>query len=128
MINFLDFISRIFISSVFLFSGYNKIFDYKNTASWMEGFGISGALLIPTIILEILFPILIILGYRTKIAASILALFSIVTAFVFHADFSSQMQLMAFLKNIALAGGLIFLIINGTKNWSLERKRKYVRL
>jgi len=128
MFNFLDFISRIFISSVFLFSGYNKIFDYKNTASWMEGFGIPEALLIPTIILEILFPILIILGYRTKIAASILALFSIVTAFVFHADFSSQMQLMAFLKNIALAGGLIFLIINGTKNWSLERKRKYVRL
>ena len=94
----------------------------------MEGYGITGLLLTPVIILEIVFPILIIIGYKTKIAAFILALFSIATAFIFHADFSNQMQLVAFLKNISLAGGLIFLTINGAKDWSLEKKKKYVRL
>ena len=128
MINFLDFISRIFISGVFLFSGVNKIFNYEGAISLMEGYGITGLLLTPVIILEIVFPILIIIGYKTKIAAFILALFSIATAFIFHADFSNQMQLVAFLKNISLAGGLIFLTINGAKDWSLEKKKKYVRL
>ena len=128
MINFLDFISRVFISGVFLFSGVNKIFNYEGAISWMEGYGIAGLLLTPVIILEIVFSILIIIGYKTKIAAFILALFSIATAFIFHSDFSNQMQLVAFLKNISLAGGLIFLTINGAKDWSLERKKKYVRL
>jgi len=73
-------------------------------------------------------PVLIIVGYQTKIAAVLLLLFSISTAFIFHNDFSNQIQLIAFLKNIGLAGGLLFLIINGTKDWSLETKKKYVRL
>lgn len=128
MINFLDLISRIFISSIFLLSGINKIFNYDATVGWMEGFGIPGILLAPTIFLEIVFPILIIVGYKSKISASILALFSIATAFIFHSDFSNQMQIIAFFKNISLAGGLLFLIINGTKGWALEREKKYVRL
>ena len=50
------------------------------------------------------------------------------TAYIFHNDFSNQMQIIAFLKNIGLAGGLIFFVINGTKDWALEREKKYVRM
>ena len=50
------------------------------------------------------------------------------TAFIFHFDFSNQNEIIAFLKNISLGGGLLFLIINGTKGWALERKKKYVRM
>ena len=128
MNNFFDLIGRIFISSIFLFSGINKIFNFDNTIQWMESYGLNGILLYPAIILEIVMPILIIVGYQTKIAAILLLLFSITTALIFHNDLSNQMQLIAFLKNIGLAGGLLFLIINGTKDWSLEKKRKYVRL
>ena len=128
MINLFDLIARIFISSIFLFSGINKIFNFDNTVQWMEGFGVNGLLLYPTIILEIIMPVLIIVGYQTKIAAVLLLIFSILTAFIFHNELSNQMQLIAFLKNIGLAGGLLFLIINGTKDWSLEKKKKYVRL
>ena len=128
MINFLDFISRIFISSIFLLSGINKIFNYDATIEWMGGFGIPGTLLAPVIFLEIFFPILIIIGYKSKLSATVLALFSILTAFIFHSDFSNQMQVIAFFKNIGLAGGLLFLIINGTKGWALEKKKRYVRL
>ena len=128
MSNFLDLLGRIFISAIFLFSGINKIFNYENTIQWMEGFGITGMLLIPTIALEIIFSILIIVGYQTKIAAAALSIFCLLTAFIFHNDFSNQMQIIAFLKNIGLIAALIFLIINGTKDWAIEKEKKYVRL
>ena len=128
MANFFDLVGRIFISSIFLLSGYNKIFNYGNTVAWMEGFGVPGFLLGPTIAFEILFPILIIIGYQTQISATLLAIFSIATAFIFHFDFSDQMQTIAFFKNFALAGGFLFIAVHGPKEWSMEKKKKYVRL
>ena len=128
MANFFDLISRIFISSIFLFSGYNKIFNYENTIEWMEGFNIPGFLLWPTIVLEIILPILIIIGYRTKVSAILLAAFCIATAVIFHLDFANQMQTIAFFKNFALAGGFLFIAVHGPKEWSMEKKKKYVRL
>ena len=127
MANFFDLISRIFISALFLFSGYNKIFSFSGTTNWMEGFGVPGFLLWPAIGLEIILPILIIIGYQTQISAVILALFCILTAFIFHLDFSNQMQTIALLKNIGLAGGFILIALNGTKDWAVEKKKKYVR-
>ena len=128
MLNFLDLIGRILISSIFLLSSYNKIFNYSGTISWMEGFGIPGFLLAPTIILEIILPILIIVGYKTQYAATLLAVFSITTAIIFHLDFSDQMQTIQLLKNFGLAGGFLFIAINGPKEWAIEAKKKYVRL
>ena len=122
MTNILDFVARILISTLFLLNGAFKISNYDGTVSWMEGFGIPGILLIPAIILEIVGPILIILGYKAKIAAGLLSLFCIATAVIFHNDFSDQAQLGSFLKNIALAGGFLFIFINGTKEFSLDRK------
>ena len=122
MTNILDLVARILISALFLLNGVFKISNYDGTVDWMEGFGIPGILLIPAIILEIAGPILIILGYKAKIAAGLLSLFCIATAVIFHNDFSDQMQLGSFLKNIALAGGFLFIFINGTKEISLDKK------
>ena len=122
MSNILDLVARILISGLFLLNGVFKISNYDGTVGWMEGFGIPGILIIPAIILEIVGPILIILGYKAKIAAGLLSLFCIATAVIFHNDFSDQMQLGSFLKNIALAGGFLFILINGTKDFSLDKK------
>jgi len=122
MTNILDLVARILISALFLLNGVFKISNYEGTIEWMEGFGIPGVLIIPAIILEIVGPILIILGYKAKIAAGLLSLFCIATALIFHDDFSDQMQLGSFLKNIALAGGFLFIFINGTKDLSLDKK------
>jgi len=122
MTNILDLVARILISALFLLNGVFKISNYDGTIGWMEGFGIPGILIIPAIILELVGPILIILGYKAKIAAGLLCLFCIATAVIFHNDFSDQMQLGSFLKNIALAGGFLFIFINGTKDFSLDRK------
>ena len=128
MVNLLDLMGRIFISSIFLLSSYNKIFNYSATIGWMESFGVPGFLLAPTIAFEIIFPLLIIIGFKARLASALLALFSIMTAVIFHSNFSDQMQIIAFLKNIGIAGGFIFIIVNGTKDWAIEREKKYVRL
>ena len=122
MINIFDLVGRIFISFVFLLSGFNKIGNYEGTIGWMESFGMPGIFLIPAIILEVGAPILIIIGYKVKISAALLSLFCIATAVIFHNDFSNQMQFISFMKNIALAGGFLFLVINGAKDFSLDKK------
>ena len=71
MANIIDFLGRILISALFLFSAYNKIFSIDGTMSWMEGFGVPGFLLYPTIALEIILPLFVIIGYQPRVSASL---------------------------------------------------------
>ena len=128
MSNIFDLIGRVLISLIFLISAYNKIFSIDGTISWMEGFGVPGFFLYPAIGLEIILPLFVIIGYQARMSAGILAVFCLVTGFIFHSDFSDQMQTISFLKNIGLAGGFLFIVANGTKDWSIDKKKKYVRL
>ena len=128
MANVFDLIGRILISALFLISAFNKIFDLDGSMSWMEGFGVPGFLIFPAIAIEIILPVLVIVGYQARIAAGILSIFCLATAFIFHFDFSDQMQFILFLKNIGLAGGFLFIVANGTKDWAVDREKKYVRL
>ena len=128
MSNFFDLIGRIFISALFLISAYNKILNLEGSMGWMEGYGVPSFFIYPAIAIEIILPILIIVGYRAKLAAGMLAIFCLITAFLFHFDFSDQSQFISFLKNIGLAGGFLFIVANGTKNWSVDKEKKYVKL
>ena len=98
MSNFIDFIGRLLISAIFLISAYNKIFSIDGSMSWMEGFGVPGILIYPTIALEIILPLFIIVGYYARLSAGLLAIFCISTAIIFHYDFTDQTQTIAFLK------------------------------
>ncbi len=128
MANIVDFIGRVLISALFLISAFNKIFNLEGSMNWMEGFGVPGFFIFPAIAVEIILPVLVIVGYQARIAAGILAIFCLTTAFLFHFDFSDQSQLVSFLKNIGLAGGFLFIVANGTKDWAVDREKKYVRL
>ena len=128
MANVFDLIGRVFISALFLISAFNKILNLESSMSWMEGFNVPGFLIFPAIAVEIILPVLVIVGYQARIAAGILAFFCIITAFLFHFDFSNQSQFISFLKNIGLAGGFLFIVVNGTKDWAVDREKKYVRL
>ena len=118
----LELVGRIFISLIFLVAGAGKILNYKGTIGYMESFGVPGYLFIPAIIIEILFPLLVIVGYKTKFSAIILALFAILLAVIFHTDFSNQMQLMSFLKNFAIAGGFLIIFIRGAGKYSIDQR------
>ena len=128
MSNVFDLLGRIMISALFIISAYNKLLSIDGTISWMEGFGVPGFLLYPTSVLELILPIFVIVGYNARISAALLAIFCLATAFMFHLDFSDQSQKISFLKNIALAGGFLFIVANGTKDWAVDREKKYVRL
>ena len=128
MSNLIDFLARVLISVLFLISAYNKIFNIEGSMNWMSGYGVPGILIYPTILIEILLPVMIIIGYKVRIAASLLSIFCLLTAFIFHFDFADQIQFILFLKNVGLAGGFLFIVVNGTKDWSLDKEKKFVRL
>ena len=118
----IEVLGRIFLSAIFLINGVGKIFNYEETIQYMENFNVSGNLIIPAIIVEILFPILLIIGYQTKFSALVLSLFTLILAVIFHTDFSNQMQLISFLKNIAIAGGVLIIFVNGAGKYSIDHK------
>ena len=115
-------LGRILLSIIFLIEGMNKIFNYEGTIAYMENFNVPEYLAIPAIIVEILFPLLLIVGYQTKISALVLAIFTLATALIFHTDFTNQMQLTSFLKNFAIAGGFLIIFVNGAGKHSLDHK------
>ena len=115
-------LGRILLSIIFLIEGMNKIFNYESTIEYMENFNVPEYLAIPAIIVEILFPLLLIVGYQTKISALVLAIFTLATALIFHTDFTNQMQLKSFLKNIAIVGGFLIIFVNGAGKYSIDHK------
>ena len=113
-------LGRIFLSTIFLVEGMNKIFNYESTIEYMEDFNVPEYLAVPAIIVEILFPLLLIVGYQTKISALVLAIFTLATALIFHTDFTSQIQLISFLKNFAIAGGFLIIFVKGSGKYSID--------
>ena len=122
MSNLLDLISRIFLSLVFLINGYSKITNIDGTIGWMEMYGLPGFFIYPAIILELVAPILLIVGYQVRLSSIALGLFCLATAIIFLRDFADPMILTNFLKNVALAGGFFILAINGPKEFSIDHR------
>tara|TARA_B100000925_G_C21920671_1_gene435710 strand:- start:525 stop:923 length:399 start_codon:yes stop_codon:yes gene_type:complete len=122
--DYLDIIARVLMSGLFLINGYNKIIYFEGTVDWMAMYDLPAFFIYPAIILELFAPILIIFGYKTKLASLLLSGFCLLTAIIFLTDFSSQSELNGFLKNVALAGGFLLLTINGPKKFSLDNKVK----
>ena len=115
-----EFLGRILLSTLFLVEGIGKISIQEDVIMYMEDYGVPEILFVPATILEILFPLLLIVGYRTKWAASIMALFTFTVAIIFHTDFSEGMQLVFFLKDIAIAGGFMIIVAYGPGKISLD--------
>jgi len=116
-------LGRLLISFMFLMSGLNKAGNYSNTSGWMESMGVSSSILPLVILLEIIGALAIIVGWKTKIVAFLLAGFCFVSALIFHSDFSNQVEMIMFMKNIAIAGGFLFLVANGAGNYSLDNRK-----
>ena len=119
-----ELIGRILLSTLFLIEGIGKISMQEDVMMYMENYGIPGILFIPAVILEILFPLLLIVGYKTKLAAFVMALFTFTVAIIFHTDFSDGMQLVFFLKDLAIAGGFMIIIAYGANKFSLDHLLK----
>ena len=115
-----EFIGRILLSALFLIEGIGKISMQEDVIMYMADYGVPEILFIPAIILEILFPLLLIIGYKTKLSALIMALFTLTVAIIFHTNFSEGMQMIFFLKDIAIAGGFMIIVAYGPGKISLD--------
>ena len=116
----IEVLGRILLSSLFLIEGVRKFFFQEETIMYMEEYGVPEILFFPSLILEILFPILLIIGYKARISALIMALFTLTVAIIFHTDFQNQMELIMFLKDIAIAGGFLIIAANEPKICSID--------
>jgi putative oxidoreductase len=115
-------VGRILIALMFVMSGLSKISGYAGTQGYMEAMGVPGALLPLVILLEVAGGIAIIVGWQTRLTALALAGFSIISAILFHANFGDQTQMIMFMKNIAIAGGFLFLVANGPGAYALDNR------
>jgi putative oxidoreductase len=113
---------RFFLAIMFFMSGLTKISQYAVTQGYMEAMGVPGFLLPLVILTEAIGGLAIILGWKTKYAAIALAGFSIVSALLFHADFSNQAEMTNFMKNIAIAGGFLTLFVHGPGAFALDNR------
>jgi putative oxidoreductase len=120
---FTELAGRILLSTLFLVSGLGKLAAYGATQSYMASLHVPGALLPLVVATEVLGGILIVLGWKTRVVAFLLAGFSLLTAFIFHSNFADQNQATHFLKNVSLAGAFLLLVANGAGPLSLDRRR-----
>jgi len=118
--NYSELAGRIMISILFLMAGISKVSGYANTQGYMEAMGVSGSLLPLVILLEIVGALAIIVGFKTRFSAFLLAGFSVLAAYFFHNNFADQMQAIMFMKNIAIAGGFLFLVAHGAGTISID--------
>ena len=115
-------VGRLLIALIFFISGINKISGYEGTQGYMEAMGVPGGLLPLVIVTEIVLGLAVIVGYRTRLAAFGLAGFTLLSGILFHANFDDQMQMIMFMKNLAITGGFLFLVAHGAGAWSLDNR------
>lgn len=115
-------VARVLLSLMFVTSGINKISGYAGTQGYMEAMGVPGGLLPLVIALEILGGLAVMLGWHTRIAAFLLAGFTLLSGLLFHADFSDQMQMIMFMKNVSIAGGFLMIVAQGAGAFSLDNR------
>lgn len=114
---------RVLISLIFVMAGLNKIGGYAGTQGYMESMGVPGVLLPLVIAFEVGAGLAVILGWQTRVAAFLLAGFSVLSAVIFHADLGNQAQFIMFAKNIAIAGGFLFLVAHGPGAYALDNRK-----
>jgi len=118
-------IARLFLGQIFLISGIGKISAYSGTQAYMDAMGVPGALLPLVILLEVGGGLAIIVGWKTQWAALALALFSLAAAAIFHNHIADQIQMIMFLKNVAIAGGFMLLFAHGAGAYSLDNRHSH---
>ncbi|MFC1748651.1 DoxX family protein [Pseudomonadota bacterium] len=115
-------IGRILMGHIFLLAGINKIGGFEATQGYMDAMGVPGALLPLVILLEIGGGLALIVGWQIRWAAWALAAFSVIAAAIFHSNFGDQVQMIMFMKNLALSGGLLFIASFGAGELSIDAK------
>ena len=113
---------RVLIALIFIMSGISKLGSFAGTQAYMESAGVPGMLLPVVIVLELLGGLAILLGWHTRLAAFLLAGFTLLSGVLFHGNFGDQMQMIMFMKNLAITGGFLMIVALGAGPWSIDNR------
>jgi putative oxidoreductase len=113
-------VARCLLAALFLWSGIGHVQGYDETAIYLTRHGVVGMLLPIAVFIELAGAVLVIAGYRTRWVCLALAGFCVATALLFHSNFADRGQVFHFLKNVAIAGGLLALYVTGPGRLSLD--------
>jgi putative oxidoreductase len=115
-------LGRILMSSLFLMSGVGKLADPISTQAYIASKALPWpeAAYVIAVVIELGFGTALVLGYRTRIVAAVMAIFTLATGLTFHDNFADPKQLISFMKNIAITGGFLQVIVWGAGSLSLD--------
>jgi len=123
-----ELLGRLALAAIFLWSGYGKLVGMEGNVGYMKAYGMPAAELLiwPALVIELAGGAMLALGWKARWAALALALFTLVSALIFHAYWSVpadqvQNQQIHFMKNIALVGGLLLVFARGSGRYAIER-------
>lgn len=121
---YLPFAGRVLIGGIFILSGLSKIGSYAGTTAAIASVGLPFAPLgfLVAIAIEVGIAFLLLIGYRARWAAIILAAWSVVTAIFFHRNFADQNMMIHFMKNLMIAGGLLQIVHFGAGRVSVDNR------
>lgn len=116
-------LGRLLMSIIFILGGISKFGNLQGTGAYMQSVGVPSALALPAAAFELLGGLAILLGWQTRLVAPLLAGFCVVTAALFHTNFGDQVQMIMFMKNLAMAGGFLTLYAHGAGAMSLDARK-----
>lgn len=124
--NSISFVGRVLLSLIFIISGFGKVADPSGTIGYISSVGapfpeVGYAI---AVLVEVVLGLALLVGFKARFAAAIIALFTMATAVMFHTDFSNQIQMIMFLKNFTIVGGLLLIVAHGAGGFSIDQRKK----
>jgi putative oxidoreductase len=119
----LDIGARLLMAQIFIISGWSKLTGYSGTQAYFASLGLPGILVPLVILVELGGGLALLLGFKARWVAAILALFSVGSALIAHTNFADQMQMINFMKNLAMTGGLLMFVLHGARAPSIDAAR-----
>lgn len=118
-------IARILMAIIFVLAGFSKLTDISGTAAYFAMYNLPATTVVAVIVglIEFLGGLAILIGFQTRIAAWVLAIFCVATALVAHRDWADMNNMIHFQKNLAMAGGFLLLTLTGAGPLSVDGRR-----
>jgi putative oxidoreductase len=117
-------VGRILLALMFVLAGLNKISGYSGMQGYMDSMGVPGALLPLVIALEVIGGLILMLGWHTRLTAFLLSGFTILATLIFHSNLGDQTQMLFFMKNLSVAGGLLLVVSHGAGPYSIDNRQR----
>ncbi|SDK49685.1 putative oxidoreductase [Methylophilus rhizosphaerae] len=119
-------VGRVLLAHIFIISGLSKVANPAGTIGYIQSVGapLPEVVYAIAVFVEVVLGIALLIGFKARLAAAGIALFTVAAAFLFHTNFADQMQQIMFLKNLTIAGGLLMVVAFGAGAYSLDNRRR----